>query len=122
MLGGGMRQAGVVAAAGVVSLTHMIERLDEDHRRARDIAVGLHNIDARFVEPLQVETNILMVDVSHTSGGAHEWVSALAARGIDLRSWSQTQLRLVTHRHIDDSAVARIIAAFSAVHNEMSGR
>ena len=42
MLGGGMRQAGVVAAAGIVSLTHMIERLGEDHRRVRDIAVGLH--------------------------------------------------------------------------------
>ncbi len=121
MLGGGMRQAGVVAAAGIVSLTHMIERLGEDHRRARDIAVGLHKIDAGFVDPLQVETNILMVDVSHTSGAAHEWASALATRGVDLRPWSQTQLRLVTHRHIDDSAVARTIAAFSAVHDEMSG-
>ena len=62
-----------------------------------------------------------MVDVSHASGAAHEWVSALATRGVDLRSWSQTQLRLVTHRHIDDLAVARTIAAFSAVHDEMSG-
>lgn len=116
MVGGGMRQAGVVAAAGIVALQRMAGRLGEDHRHARAIAEGLWRIDPALVDPARVETNIVMVDVGHTAKRADAWASAVAAHDIDIRPWSPTRLRLVTHRHIDADAVARTVDAFRAVH------
>ena len=117
MIGGGMRQGGVVAAAGIVALNRMVERLAEDHRRTRAIAEGLHALHPEFGDPMRCETNILMVNVGHTGRKASEWVSALEARDIHLRAWSSDQLRIVTHRHIDDAAVKATIAGFRALHN-----
>ncbi len=115
MVGGGMRQAGVVAAAGIVGLDRMIDRLAEDHRRARRIAEGLHAIDARLSDPRLVDTNIVMVEVDHTGADAKTWLAALDAAGLRAGAWSRKSLRLVTHRHIDDAAVEGTLAIFRAV-------
>ena len=122
MVGGAMRQAGVVAAAGIVALERMVERLADDHRRAAQIAKGIHALDARLVDPSEVETNIVMVEVGHTGADAKAWLAALAREpeGVQAAAWSPTSLRLVTHRHIDDAAVARTIATFRAVHAEIA--
>ena len=115
MVGGGMRQAGIMAAAGLVALERMIDRLAEDHRRARRIAEGLHAIDPRLTDPRLVETNIVMVDVGHTGSDAKTWIAALAKAGLASGAWSRNALRLVTHRHIDDAAVDETIAIFRSV-------
>jgi threonine aldolase len=115
MVGGGLRQAGIMAAAGLVALDRMIERLADDHRRAKQIAEGVRGIDPRLVDPRLVETNIVMIDVTHTGADAKRWIAALEASGVRSGAWSPTSLRLVTHRHIDDAAVARTIAAFRSV-------
>jgi threonine aldolase len=120
MLGGAMRQSGVVAAAGVVALQDMVDRLKEDHQHAREIAEGLHRLSPRFVVLDSVETNILMVDVGHTSLSVQTWVSEMRSRGVDLRSYGGTRLRLLTHRHIDDEAVAAIVAAFSDIYRSVA--
>lgn len=120
MLGGAMRQAGVIAAAGIVALDTMVARLAEDHRRARKIAQGLNALDPRLVDPRKVETNIVMVDLSSTGADAAKWVPALAARGLRAGTWARTQLRLVTHRHIADADVDGAIAAFRAVHADLA--
>lgn len=115
MVGGGLRQAGVMAAAGLVALERMIDRLAEDHRRAKRIAEGLHAIDPRLTDPRLVETNIVMIEVGHTGGDAKTWIAALQKAGLGSGAWSRNSLRLVTHRHIDDAAVEQTIAVFRSV-------
>jgi threonine aldolase len=116
MLGGAMRQAGVIAAAGIVALDTMVARLADDHRRARKIAEGLHAVDPGLVDPRKVESNIVMVDLAGSGGDATTWIKALTTRGVRVGTWTRTQLRLVTHRHITDADVDGAIAAFAAVH------
>jgi threonine aldolase len=118
MLGGAMRQAGVIAAAGIVALDTMVARLADDHRRARRIAQGLHALDPRLVDPHRVETNIVMVDLAATGADAATWVPALAAGGLRAGTWGRTQRRLVTHRHNADADVDGAVAAFRAVQAE----
>jgi threonine aldolase len=120
MLGGAMRQAGVIAAAGIVALDTMVARLADDHRRAARIAKGLHALDPKLVDPRRVETNIVMVDLAATGADAGAWVPALAAHGVRAGTWARTQLRLVTHRHIADADVDGAFAAFRAVHAELT--
>lgn len=118
MVGGAMRQAGVVAAAGIVALEQMVDRLADDHKQAAKLAKGIQAIDRALVDPMAVETNIVMIDVSRTGADAKAWLAALAAQGVQAGAWNPTQLRLVTHRHIDDAAVDGAIAAFRAVSAE----
>jgi threonine aldolase len=115
MVGGGMRQAGVMAAAGLVALERMIDRLAEDHRRAKRMAEGLHAIDARLTDSRLVDTNIVMIEVGHTGSHAGAWIAALQKAGLGAGAWSRNSLRLVTHRHIDDAAVDETIAIFRSV-------
>lgn len=116
MVGGTMRQAGVFAAAGIVALEKMVDRLADDHRRARRLADGLHAIDPKLVNPNRVATNIVMVEIGGTRMDAASWVQSLLANGINTSVWNATSLRLVTHRHIDDAAVDQAIAAFSNLY------
>jgi threonine aldolase len=106
----------VFAAAGIVALEKMVDRLADDHKRARRLADGLHAIDPKLVNPNRVATNILMVEIGDTGMDAASWVSALAGKDIKASVWNATSLRLVTHRHIDDAAVDQAIAAFRALH------
>jgi threonine aldolase len=115
MVGGAMRQAGVMAAAGLVALERMVDRLAEDHRRAKRIAAGLHAIDPRLTETQSVETNIVMLQIGHRGPDAASWIAALERHGVRAGAWSRNSLRLVTHRHIDDAAVEQAIASVGAV-------
>src|SRR4029079_13977900 len=105
MVGGGMRQGGVMAAAGIVALERMIDRLAEDHNRAKKLAEGLHAIDPQLSDPRQVESNIVMIEVGHTAGDAKAWMAALGSAGLQCGAWSSKALLVFTHRHIDDAAV-----------------
>lgn len=120
MVGGAMRQAGVMAAAGVVALERMVDRLAEDHKRARRIAEGLHAVDPRLTDPKLVDTNIVMLEIGHTGADAKAWIAALQKQGLKAGAWSRKSLRLVTHRHIDDAAVEQTIAAVRAVSKTMT--
>ena len=115
MIGGNLRQAGGIAAAGIVALETMVDRLAQDHAAARRLADGLQRIDPRLVVADRVETNIVQVDTSFSGRSAAEWIAALAPEGVRAGAWSPSLLRLVTHRHIDDAAVERSIAAFATV-------
>lgn len=115
MTGGGMRQAGIMAAAGLVALEKMVDRLSEDHRRAKRIAEGLHALDPRLADPRLVETNIVMLEIGHSAADAMTWTAALAQQGMKAGAWSPKSLRLVTHRHIDDAAVEEAIAIVRSV-------
>jgi threonine aldolase len=119
MVGGAMRQAGIMAAAGLIALEKMVDRLEEDHRRAKRIAEGLHAFDPRLADPLTVETNIVMLGIGHSGADATAWSSALEKQGLKTGAWSRNSLRLVTHRHIDDAAVEQAIATIRSVSTTM---
>jgi threonine aldolase len=100
MLGGGMRQAGVLAAAGLVALRTGVERLSEDHRMARSLAERLQGIGGVHVDPAQVETNMVLLDLSPSATPARDVANRLKDRGIRVSVRPPYTLRMVTHRHI----------------------
>jgi threonine aldolase len=119
MVGGGMRQAGVMAAAGLVGLERMVDRLADDHRRAKRLAEGLHAIDPRLTDPRLVETNIVMVEIGHTGTDAMTWRATLEKAGVSSGAWSRKSIRLVTHRHIDDAAINKVLAIIGSVSSTL---
>jgi len=104
--GGGMRQSGILAAAGIYALEHNVERLAEDHRNARALAAGLAEVEGLWVTP--AHTNILFV--TPPAGSAAPLREALAAEGILLGGGDN--LRLVTHLDVSAQDVARTVEAF----------
>jgi threonine aldolase len=105
-MGGAWRQAGYLAACGVIGLTKMVDRLAEDHDNARRLAEGLTEVPGLDVDPREVETNVVMVK---TATPALEWEKALAARGVLALALGPRLLRFVTHRHIGPADVARAV-------------
>ena len=118
LVGGNMRQAGPLAAAGILALETMVARLKEDHATAKRLAEGLHRIDARLVDPRDVETNLLRVDLSadgNKSRNAAQWSDELQRQGVRDSLATPTTLRFVTHRHIGNADVDAAIAAVAAL-------
>ena len=113
VLGGGMRQAGVIAAAGIVALTQMVDRLAEDHARARRLAEALANIPGLHVDLDRVRTNIFYVelDAPYDAGAFRQ---ALEAHRVRVLALDSRTIRVVTHYHITDEDVDRAIPAFQA--------
>ncbi len=99
VLGGGMRQAGVIAAAGIVALTEMIDRLAEDHANARILADGLALLPGVTPEP--VHTNIVYFQVHHPRYTAEDLQNALAAHGVGVLALGPARIRAVTHYGIE---------------------
>ncbi|MEJ2546202.1 MAG: GntG family PLP-dependent aldolase [Gemmatimonadota bacterium] len=114
-LGGGMRQVGILAAAGLWALEHIFPRLPEDHARARALAEGCRQIEG--LNPLEPETNILMVDITRSDLGAEELAARLAEKGVMVIATGPTRLRLVTHFDVDDDGVE---FALKALRDELS--
>lgn len=109
-LGGGMRQAGVLAAAGIVALESMVERLAEDHRRARHLAEALDPIDGVTVETKQPPTNMVYLRLEDPSErAAQDLVNGLAGNGIRINPPRGGRIRLVTHYWIDDASLDKTI-------------
>lgn len=107
MLGGGMRQAGILAAAGLVALEHHVDRLAEDHANARRLAGGLADIDGLEVDPEAVQTNMVFVTVR--DGDAADFSRALRERDIVIPAASP--MRLVVHLDVSGDDVDRVVAA-----------
>jgi threonine aldolase len=119
MVGGGMRQAGVLAAAGLVALDTMIDRLAEDHSNARRLAHGLANISGLHLDPESIQTNIVIFHVDPSVGRAPELISALAQEGVKVTYPGQQSIRMVTHRHIGSAEVDEALGRVSAVVKQM---
>ena len=112
-LGGGMRQAGVLAAAGLVALEESPAKLMVDHANARFLAEGLQRIPGIQVDPAKVDTNIVVFDIS-ASGMAPADVSAhLRRRGVLINAINQRCLRAVTHYDVDRAQCAQAVEAVS---------
>jgi threonine aldolase len=120
MVGGNMRQAGPVAAAGVIALETMIARLAEDHANAARLARGLHRIDASLVDPDEVETNIVRVEVPRFGPPAAAWSLELERANVRVSPCDSYALRFVTHRHIGETEIDLAIDAFEKLWQRVS--
>jgi len=115
MVGGNLRQAGSLAAAGIVAIETMTERLREDHAVAKRLAAGLHGIDASLTDPAEVETNLVRTDVSQSGRRAAHFSDALRDEGVLVSPADACSLRFVTHRHVGEGDVDAAVAAFAKV-------
>jgi threonine aldolase len=121
MVGGNLRQAGPLAAAGLLGLETMVNRLADDHRAAKRLAEGLHKLEASLVNPAEVETNLVRVDVAASGRPATEWSAELKKRGVLVNPCAKFALRFVTHRHIGDADVDQAVTAAGATLKQFRG-
>lgn len=117
-VGGGMRQAGHLAAAALVALDTMVDRLAEDHASARRIAEALAPLPGLRIDLEGVQTNIVMVGHAGGAPACEKLAEALRDSGILVSRLTPSTIRLVTHRHIDAGAVERTIEAFTRLCGE----
>jgi threonine aldolase len=117
MLGGAMRQAGILAAPGLYALAHNVERLAEDHANARALAEELARSAAIVLDPARVETNIVVFDLADAAGipDAPAFVAACAQRGVLLNAFGPRTVRAVTHLDVDAAACMRAAAIMRTV-------
>ncbi len=115
VLGGGMRQAGIIAAAGIVALEQMIERLEEDHENAYRCAEGIANIPGLSIDVKSVQTNIIYFDRTTHRMTDEEIVSKCLERGVCFLRTSPGRFRIVTHYGITSSDIDTTIAVLDGV-------
>jgi threonine aldolase len=115
-LGGGMRQAGVLAAAGIIALEKMIDHLKHDHTRAKRLALGLSSIPNLQLDPGTPYTNMVFLSLNEEIPlSAEEMADRLKEHGVLVGVVSQRRFRLVTHYWIDDAGIDKAIQAFREV-------
>ncbi|MFB0524600.1 MAG: low-specificity L-threonine aldolase [Phycisphaerae bacterium] len=115
VLGGGMRQAGIIAAAGIVALLQMVDRIAEDHKNARRLAEGIARIRGLSIDPARVQTNIIYFEVATDRLTAGNLVTELSKRGIKILRVGPSRLRMVTHYGISSEDIDLALAALAEV-------
>ena len=113
MFGGGMRQAGVIASAGIYALENNIERLSEDHKRARRLAEALNEMPAFSIDLDTVQSNIVFIGTG--KGNTKEIIAVLSKKGVEILEIDDSTVRAVFHLHITDNDVEKAIEAFTQI-------
>jgi threonine aldolase len=113
-LGGGMRQVGVLAAPGIIALTEMVDRLKDDHARAKTLARGISGLPGVEIDPAMVETDILIFGFEHPKITVTAMLEKMKEKGI-LALAVSGGIRMVTHKDVGDQDVDRAIAAFKEI-------
>jgi len=114
-IGGAIRQAGIIAAAGLYALDHHVERLAEDHANAKFLAERLAPLDGLHVEPDHVESNIIIIDVSASSADAAGWSKRLGQKGVRMAAIGPHSLRALTHLDVSQEEVERAAEIFATL-------
>jgi threonine aldolase len=115
MFGGGMRQAGIIAAAGIYALDHHMGRLKEDHQNAKRLSFGLREISGISINPDAVETNILFFDAGQTGKSAPQIGQAMKRERVLIHVVGKTRIRLVTHLDVNEEDIETALHAFRKV-------
>lgn len=115
MLGGGMRQTGILAAAGIVALEDMTERLIEDHINAQKLADELEKFDVIDIDPSLVKTNIIYFTLDNSKISDNDFLSSLEERGVKILNLGQSRFRLITHHGITADEIEKVIYAIGMV-------
>ena len=117
LLGGGMRQAGIIAAAGIIALEEMVDRLAEDHIQARKLAEGLAAIPGIAIDPDRVRTNIVYFDVSKPGLSAAELLRRLEREGIRMLATGARTIRAVTHYEVTAADIDHALSMLAKLMN-----
>lgn len=112
MVGGGMRQAGVLAAAGIVALNEMVDRLADDHVNARKLAERLSDVEGLDIDPNDIKTNIVYFEITRKDLPAIELEKRLNAEGVKILAFGPQRLRAVTHYHISSEDIDIALNSF----------
>lgn len=115
MLGGGMRQAGIIAAAGIVALETMVDRLQEDHANARILAEGLETLPGIEIDLSTVQTNIVIFTVNRKDLDAPGLALKLGEQGIRCFAVSPERIRMVTHKDVDRAGILRALEVLKSI-------
>lgn len=118
MLGGGMKQMGILAAAGIVGLKTMVNRIEEDHKNAKMLAKGLSKIKALDIDPHKVQTNMVVLDIAKLRIKPEEFVTRLEAHRVKAVPFGGNRVRMVTHKDIDCEGIEYTIKATREVVNK----
>jgi len=122
MFGGGIRQVGVIAAAGLVALEQSPTRLHEDHGNAKRLAEGIAQIHGLRIDPASVKSNIVIFDCSASGMNAVELCNALHARGVWAQDTAIHSVRMVTHWNVSREGIERALVELKAVAEKKAGR
>ena len=115
VLGGGMRQAGILAAAGILAITEMVDRLFEDHANARKLAEGLAELDGITIDPSKIKTNILFFKINRSDLTPTELAERLKAEGVKVGPKPPDQIRMVTNYHVTSEDIDETLGVFRKV-------
>ena len=115
VLGGGMRQAGVLAAAGIVALTENVDRMADDHENARKLAEGLAELDGISIDPEKIKTNIIFFTITKPCLTPEMLAKQLAAEGVRVGPKPPDQMRAVTNYHITSDDIDDALGVFKKV-------
>jgi threonine aldolase len=122
LFGGGMRQAGVIAAAALYALDHHLDRLVDDHRGAQRIAEAVGRCEGLHLRGGRAESNIVIFDVDGPAGANYTFVDALKAEGVLALSIGHTSVRLVTHLDVSENDAVTAAAAIERVYASLTAR
>lgn len=120
VLGGGMRQAGIIAAPGIIALEKMIDRLEEDHRNAKHLAEGISKIEGIQIDLNRVQTNIVCYDIGDLELSAETFVMNLEENGILALPLSEKKVRMVTHRGIESEHIEKAIGVIENIVDKLN--
>jgi threonine aldolase len=115
VVGGGMRQAGIIAAAGIVALEQMVDRLADDHTNARQLAEGLADTPGITLDPSRVQTNIIIFEMQEGALDPSEFCRRLAKYGVKMSPIEGRQIRAVTHYGIEAAHIEQVLDAVAQV-------
>lgn len=115
VVGGGMRQAGIIAAAGIVALEQMVDRLADDHANARRLAEGMADTPGIALDPSQVQTNIVIFALEEGAPKPSEFCQRLAGNGVKMSPIEGQQIRAVTHQGIEADHIEQALVAITRV-------
>lgn len=115
MFGGGMRQVGIIAAAGLYAIEHHVDRLKEDHKNAKRLAQGLNDLKGISIDPEQVETNIVLFDIDNPQMTAFTLSEEMKKYGVLIHAIGNNKVRLVTHLDVTSEEIEFALEAFEKV-------
>jgi len=122
MLGGGMRQAGIIAAAGIIAIEKMVDRLRDDHVNAKTLATGLSKIPGITVDMARLQTNIVVYDVAGLGVDGKGWVAELGKHGVKAGAQEFGRVRMVTHRGIEKEDIEYALTAAEKAAKDIRGK
>ncbi|MFC6116731.1 beta-eliminating lyase-related protein [Sporosarcina thermotolerans] len=111
-LGGGMRQAGIIAAPGIYALENMIERLKDDNDKAKQLAEKLSSIEGLFINLIDVPTNIISVTIHHNEMDADKLINELRGKRIKVKKIGTKKIRMIVHYLITNEHIDYVVSRF----------